>query len=124
MRVNECIDRVNKLKDNAFDKETIKQFIEDCDKQIFREVVQTHYGSECYGCFDNRYPLSGADELIADDAYCQLYIFYAISQVDIFNGDTERYQNNMICYNSALSEFRSWYNRTHKPKGRKRIITG
>lgn len=123
MKVNEAIERVNQLKDNAYDDETIRQFIEDCDKQIYREVIETHENRGDYEPYEKRYPLSGDDELLADDAYCRLYIFYAISQVDVFNGETDRYTNNMICYNSALSDFKSYYNRKFMPIGTKRIIT-
>ena len=91
MKVNEAIERVNKLKDNAYDDETIRQFIEDCDKQIYREVIETHENRADYEPYEKRYPLDGDDELLADDAYCRLYIFYAISQVDVFNGETDRY---------------------------------
>ncbi len=123
MKVNEAIERVNSLKDNAYDDETIKKFIEDCDKRIYKEVIEIHEKNKNILSYEKRYPLKGDDELLADDAYCQLYIFYAISQVDLFNGETDRYTNNMICYNSALSDFKAYYNRNFMPLGVRRIIT-
>lgn len=123
MKVNEAIERVNSLKDNAYNDETIKKFIEDCDKRIYKEVIETHEKKKNILPYDKRYPLKGDDELLADDAYCQLYIFYAISQVDLFNSETDRYTNNMICYNSALSDFKAFYNRNFMPLGVRRIIT-
>lgn len=123
MKLNEAIERVNTLKDNAYDDTVIKNFIEDCDKQIYREVVETHENKNKYEAFETRYPLNGEDELIADDAYCELYVFYAIAKIDIFNGETDRYTNNMICYNTALSNFKAYYNRHNKPLGRKRVVT-
>ena len=123
MIVNEAIDRVNALKDNAFDDEIIKGFIEECDKRIYREVIDTHEKSEEIKPYEERYPLQGTDKLLADDAYTQFYIFYAICQIDAFNGEYDRYNNNMILYNTHLSDFKSYYNRTHMPKGIKRITT-
>lgn len=123
MKLNEAIKKVNKLKDSAFDEETVRGFIEDCDKRIYREVIETHEKDCRVMPYNRRYPLAGNDELLADDAYSQLYIFYAISQIDVFNGEYDRYSNNMILYNSVLSDFKNYYNRTHTPKGIKRIVT-
>nr|DAT56708.1 MAG TPA: hypothetical protein [Caudoviricetes sp.] len=123
MKIKEIIERVNALKDHAYDDETIKSFIEDCDKRIYREIIETHEQKEPVKPYLLRYPLDADDELLADDAYCQLYTFYALSQIDIFNGEIDRYTNNMICYNSALSDFKAYYNRTNRPLGSKRIIT-
>lgn len=123
MTVNEAIDRVNSLKDNAFDDEIIKSFIEECDKRIYREVIDTHENSEAIKPYEERYPLQGDDELLADDAYTQFYVFYAICQIDAFNGEYDRYNNNMILFNTHLSDFKAYYNRTHMPIGTKRIIT-
>lgn len=123
MKVNEAIERVNQLKENAFDDSVIKEFIEDCDKKIHREVIETHEQDENAVPFAARYPLDGNDELLADDAYAGLYIHYAICQIDIHNGEYDRYTNNMIIYNSLLSDFKAYYNRTHMPKGHRRLIT-
>ncbi len=123
MTVNEAIDKVNSLKDNAFDDEIIKGFIEECDKRIYREVIDTHENSEPIASYKERYPLHGDDELLADDAYTQFYIFYAICQIDAFNAEYDRYNNNMILFNTHLSDFKAYYNRTHMPIGTKRIIT-
>lgn len=123
MTVNEAIERVNMLKDNSYDDAVIKSFIEDCDKRIYKEVINTHKNNGSIKPYEERYPLSGEDELLADDAYTQFYIFYAICQIDVFNGEYDRYTNNMILYNSHLSDFKAYYNRTHMPIGAQRMIT-
>ena len=123
MTVNEAIERVNMLKDNGYDDSVIKGFIEDCDKRIYKEVINTHKNNGSIKPYEERYPLSGEDELLADDAYTQFYIFYAICQIDVFNGEYDRYTNNMILYNSHLSDFKAYYNWTHMPIGAQRMIT-
>lgn len=123
MKVNEAIERVNELKENAYDDSVIKNFIEDCDKRIYKEVIETHEQKENIQPYETRYPLDGEVHLLAEDAYAMLYVHYAICQIDIHNGEYDRYTNNMIIYNSLLSDFKSYYNRTHMPKGNKRLIT-
>lgn len=123
MTLNQIIKRVNELRDHAYDDTIIKGFIEDCDKQIYKEVIETHENKDAYQPYDERYPLDGKDQMLADDAYCELYVYIALAKIDIFNGETDRYTNNMILYNTALSNFKSYYNRTYRPLGVKRIIT-
>lgn len=122
MKLSEAIEKVNALKAHSFDDEIIKDFIEDCDKRLYREVIETHEQSNIQP-YEERYPLGNTVELLADDAYTQLYVFYAISQIDAFNGEYDRYNNNMILYNTALSDYKQYYNRTHTPKGASTFIT-
>lgn len=123
MKLSEIIEKVNTLKDNAYDEDTIKGFIEDIDKRIYKEVILTHENSSEIKPYSERYPLQSDDELLADDAYCQLYVFYAISQIDMFNGEYERYANDMISFNSSFSDYKAFYNRNNMPLGIRRLIT-
>lgn len=123
MKLSKIIEKVNSLKDNAYDEDTIKGFIEDIDKRIYKEVISTHEHSDDIKPYDERYPLHSDDELLADDAYCQLYVFYAISQIDMFNGEYDRYTNDMISFNSTFSDYKAFYNRNNMPLGIRRLIT-
>lgn len=123
MTVNECIDRANQLKDHAYDSDVVKGFCEDCDKKLYREIVEV-FSDESYGTYEDRYPLSGDDEIIADDAYGILYVYYIIAQIDFFNGEIDRYTNDMIMFNTALDEYKNYYHRNHLVKNqRTRIMT-
>lgn len=123
MTVNEVITKVNKLKDNSMDETLIKGFIEDVDKRIFNEVVKTHHDPITTQTFDERYPLQNNSVILAPDEYAQFYEHYAIAQIDFFNGEYDRYNNNMFRYNTALRDYKAFYNRTHMPKGVKHLIT-
>lgn len=48
--------------------------------------------------------------------YDDLYIKYLMAQVDYHNAELARYNNSMVMYNIALSDFANWYNRSHRPK--------
>lgn len=123
MTVNDVIDRVNKLKDNAMDNTLIKGFIEDVDKRIFKEVIETHEDPVTTQTYSERYPLNNISELLAPDEYAQFYEHYTIAQIDFFNGEYDRYNNNMYRYNSALHDYKAFYNRTHMPKGVRYLTT-
>ena len=121
MTINQAIEKVNKLKDNAFDDEIIKGFLEDCDRRVYREIIETHEDNKFD--YDTRYPLKGDAQLLAEDGYNDFYTFYAIYQIDVFTGEIERYTNNMILFNTKFDEFSSFYNRRHKPLGKQFITT-
>lgn len=61
------------------------------------------------------------DELMVPDMYAELYIFYLMADIDRINGDITRYSNNMMLYNSLMSEYCNWYRRNHKPLQKGRI---
>ena len=64
MTINQAIEKVNKLKDNAFDDEIIKGFLEDCDRRVYREIIETHEDNKFD--YDTRYPLKGDAQLLAE----------------------------------------------------------
>ena len=123
MNVNKVIDKVNALKSHSYDEKEVKGFIEECDKKIYREIAE-HFDSTIE-TYNERYPLDGDDELIADDAYYMLYVWYAIAQIDLFNGETDRYLNDLILFNNYYNDFEMYFTRTHNYKKSKitRIIT-
>lgn len=114
MKIEEAIKIVNELRINNYSEERIKGFIEEADKRIYRNIAELFENE--LSPYEERYPLESSDELIADDAYSMLYVWYAISQMDLFNGESERYVNDLIQFNDYYKEFESFYGRTHTLK--------
>ena len=122
MTIKDCIDIVDNLKPNQYtikDKVMWLSFIEEI---IINEVLKTHEG------YDGRYDLfEGYSEdklsvaLIVPSPYDRLYTAYLKMKIDEENGETARYNNSMVMYNTYMMEFRKYYNKTHMPltKGRR-----
>lgn len=116
MTIKDCIDIVDNLKPNQYtikDKVMWLSFIEEI---IINEVLKTHEG------YDGRYDLfEGYTEdklsvtLIVPSPYDRLYTAYLKMKIDEENGETARYNNSMVMYNSYMSEYRKFYNKTHMP---------
>lgn len=123
MKLKEAIELTLEFRDTAISEEKIKNFIENCDKSLFKNTVLTHEGYENHKPFEERYPLDADDELIAGDEHSYLYVYYAMAQIDFFNAETERYTNSMIMYNNSLNEFKKEYTRLHLPLQKSKIIT-
>ena len=116
MTIKECIDIVDSSKPNQYtikDKVIWLSFVEGI---IIDEVLKTHEG------YDGRYDLfNGYTEdnltvtLIVPSPYDRLYTAYLKMKIDQENGETARYNNSMMMYNSYMLEWRKHYNKTHMP---------
>ena len=116
MTIKECIDIVDNLKPNQYtivDKVSWLTFIEEI---IINDVLKTHEG------YDGRYDeFSGYTEekisvtLIVPSPYDRLYTEYLKMMIDKENGETTRYNNSAASFNTYMSEYRKYYNKTHMP---------
>ena len=116
MTIKDCIDIVDNIKPNQYtvkDKVMWLSFIEEI---IINEVLKTHEG------YDGRYDLfEGYSEdklsvtLIVPSPYDRLYTAYLKMKIDEENGETARYNNSMVLYNTYMQEYRKHYNKTHMP---------
>ena len=62
------------------------------------------------------YDLDAERELSVPDRFQDVYINYMLSKIDFHNQETERYNNDVVMYNSAYDAFASWFKQNHMPK--------
>lgn len=53
-------------------------------------------------------------ELILPDMWQKLYISYLTAQIDLFNGEYDKYQNTMEVFNGFYNDYKVWFT-THWP---------
>ena len=116
MTLKECIDIVDNIRPNQYtikDKVMWLSFIEEI---IINDVLKTHEG------YDGRNDMfNGYDEnklstpLIVPSPYDRLYTEFLKMKIDESNGETARYNNSALLYNTYMSEYRKHYNKTHMP---------
>ena len=116
MTLKECIDIVDNLKPNQYTIKEKVMWLSFIEEIIINEVLKTHEG------YDGRYDtFRGYSEdkisvtLIVPTPYDRLYTAYLKMKIDEENGETARYNNSAIMYNSYMMEFRKYYNKTHMP---------
>lgn len=63
-------------------------------------------------------------ELLMPFPHDGVYVRYLCAQIDLYNMEESRYQNDMEVYNTAMSEARAWWRRNHPPRrsGKWRMI--
>ena len=116
MTIKDCIDIVDNLKPNQYTIKEKVMWLSFIEEIIINEVIKTHEG------YDGRYDLfEGYSEdklsvtLIVPSPYDRLYTAYLKMKIDEENGETTRYNNSKLMYNTYMTEFRKYYNKTHMP---------
>lgn len=116
MTIKDCIDIVDNNKPNQYTIKEKVMWLSFIEQIIINEVLKTHEG------YDGRYDdFEGYSEeklsvtLIVPFPYDKLYPEYLKMMIDKENGETQRYNNSARSYNTYMTEYRKYYNKTHMP---------
>lgn len=120
MNLRQCIDRVDELKPNQFSDEIKVSWLNELDMNIYNDIILTHENpnDELLPFFTPYTVDTMTRELIAIPPYDALYVAYLEMMIDQKNGDTDRYNNSVIIYNSHMTNYANYYNRTYMPKSK------
>ena len=122
MLISEAIDTLDRIKPNQFSKEEKVKWLSDIDMQIYEEIILTHEGGEIeFNGYDESTDTESTS-LLAPSPYDELYIHALKRQVDLYNEEYAKYNNDSILFNSAYTNFYDWYNRHYAPAGEKSFI--
>lgn len=107
MTVQEVIDRVDRVKPNAFSDEDKLLWLSEIEGKVQTEIFLKRIDDVVQiGSVD--------DELMVPFPYDSLYDFYLQAMIDFHNGEYDRYANTADMYNQKWNEFEMWYT-THYP---------
>lgn len=62
-----------------------------------------------------RLPEDMETELLVNHPHDDIYEYWLMAQIDMANGEFDRYQNSMAMYNAALDSFTAWFAQTYEP---------
>ena len=116
MTIKECIDIVDSLKPNQYSVLDKVRWLSFIDKIIINDILKTHEGYD--GKYDNFTEYSAdkiAVQLVAESPYDRLYVAFIKMQIDSENGEMARYNNSANSFNTYMTEYRKYYNKTHMP---------
>ena len=118
MTIIEAINRIDNLKPNSYTQQDKVKWLSNLDGIIKAEIIDTHEGSEKV-IFNGYLPETEViTELLVPAPYDDIYVKWLEAQIDYANGETDKYENSMVMYNTLYSAFERYYNRTHMPKGK------
>ena len=116
MTIKECIDAVDNLKPNQYTLRDKVQWLSFVDEVIINDVLKTHEGYDGrYDTFTGYTEDDLATSLIVQSPYDRLYTAFLVMKIDQENGEVARYNNSASLFNSYMTEFRKYYNKTHLP---------
>ena len=115
MRINEAIDICDRQKPNGYTQEDKIHWLSKLDQMIFDEIISRHEGGiDAFGGYGEETDPDA--ELLAEDAYADMYVKWLFAQIDFANAEISRYNNSMAMFNSLYEAYAKSYTRKHMPK--------
>lgn len=117
MTIIEAINKLDALKPNTYSQEDKVKWLSELDAKVKILIVDTHEGDEnvSFTGYDNDTDLH--TELLIPEPFDECYLRWMEAQVHYLNDEFGKYNNAMKRYNSVWDAYKSYYNRTHMPKG-------
>ena len=112
MKISEALARLDAYVSETVDTDEKLLWLDRIEGIIYEELVRTHEDgfSRPPSCY------AGDRELLCDEPYADLYIYYMAMQRDMQMRDSISYANNAAAFSAAYSAFADYYNRRHLPK--------
>ena len=119
MTILEAIHRVDGLRHNTFSQEEKIGWLAQVDALVTEELIRTHEDlvGKTFRVYDGETPLE--QELLVPPPYDELYLHYMAAMMDYHNAEFDRYNHSMGLYQSVMTAFTNFYNRTHRPLGQR-----
>ena len=116
MTLREAISEVDELYPNSYNDGHKVRWLSELDGNIRKKIIDTHDGAPETPF--TGYTINSLDEqLIVPFPFESIYRWWLIAQIDITDGEVNRYNNDIALYNKAYSEFWNDYNAGHMPIG-------
>ena len=113
MTIRELLTRVDALSPNGYTDGEKIHMINQIEGRIYHEIINRTEGSA--RVFTPFREGEEEAELVAEEPYSDLYTEYIRAMLDYYNGDSARYNDGMVMFNTKWDEYAAYYRRTHKP---------
>ncbi len=121
MTLSDAIENFDREHPNSCPFNLKLQWISQLDHKIYGEILVPRGYSEFNG-----YSLETPQDtvLAAPDAYGELYGYYLKMNIDLRNGEIDRFNNTALLFNRAYKELFDYINRSTAVKSQARIKAG
>lgn len=116
MKIIEAIGRVDVLKPNAYDVEHKIGWLSKLDLMIQTHIFNTHEDAPEAVFSGYTADVDQQTELLAPAPFDEMYIYWLKAQIDLANGEYNRYNAEILMFNTEWQEYINHYNRQHMPK--------
>lgn len=109
--VAEIINEIDYFKSNSFDHKDKVTWIQAIEERIQKEIIDTHENPEEIQVG----VLKDDSYLVAQGMHTDIYKHYVAAQIDKYNEEFDRYNNDMALFNGAYQSFELLWHNTHMP---------
>ena len=115
MTIQEALGRLDALKFNSYSQSEKIEWLSQLDGMVKKQIIDTHDGAETvtFTGYDDTTPVD--QELLVPYPYDGVYLRWLEAQIDYHNGEFGRYNNAMVMFNQAFSDYANYYNQQHMP---------
>lgn len=115
MTINKAMERAARVRKDPYDDETKAGWLLELEGRIRSEVIACHEDGDPERPRVLSFPEDADVPLLVEPPYDRLYELYLLCQIDLCNGEADRYANSARIFNSALSTWAQAYHRGHRP---------
>ena len=124
MKIIDSISKVDDLKPNRYDEEHKVGWLSNLDLRVKNEIIDTHEGANETSFTGYNIDIDKDTELLVPAPYDEMYIHWIMAQIDLANGEYNKYNAEITMFNNEWEDYAKHYNRTHMPltQGKKRFL--
>ena len=111
MTIANVLAAADAVKPNAFSEEVKLQWINEAEGMVQTDVLLRAIDD----VVTYEWPTDENTELLVKPPHDKLYLAYLIAMIDFTNGEYNKYANTVAMFNTHLSEYAAWFQRTYRP---------
>ena len=114
MKVREILARIMQIRPHAYTDEEMIGMLNTIEGRVYTEIFQK--AADFTGEFVPFQEGEEERELAVPVPFTELYLFFLMSRIDFYNGDSGRYNDSMVLHNDAWDNYAAYYRENNKPK--------
>ena len=117
MKIIEAINQIDSLKPNTYSVKQKIYWLSQLESMVKRLVIDTHEGGEDISFDGFTEDTDTSTVLFMPAPFDMAYIYWLEAQIHYANEDIDMYNSAILMFNTAFSEYKADYKRTHVSKG-------
>jgi hypothetical protein len=116
MTIQEALDQLDEMKPNMMSRRLKMKYLTEIEQLIFDEIVMKHeHDPELVEKPVYTEDSEPGTELIIQDPYSMVYVYWLMTKVDIQTQEDARYNIDRMHFENAYNTMSDWYTREHMP---------
>lgn len=120
MTIAEALSSADTLKPNVHPREAKIAWLSNLDGFIYNNIWMRYERTADEHTLPDAFPgydtsTDESTELLVSYPFTDIYRFWLEAQIDLANGELDKYNSSALLYKNALDEYSAYYVRMHRP---------